>query len=65
MWLGFAGAILFAGAGGLLDLVALVIAASLTAVIGWYVHRAGGRWTLLRYLVVAGIAALIGPVLVL
>ncbi len=46
------------------DLAALLIAGLLTLALAWMVFRAGGRRALLVYLVVAGIAALVGPALV-
>lgn len=55
---------LIAPTGNSLDLVALLIAGTLLLAIAWYVYRAGGRAALLVYLVVAGVAATVGPALV-
>jgi hypothetical protein len=46
-----------------LDLMALLVAGTLTLVIAWMVWRAGGRAALLAYLVVAGVSATLGPAL--
>lgn len=63
-WLGFAFEVLAASDGGLLDLAALLLASLLTLALAWMVFRGGGRRALLVYLVVAGVAATVGPALV-
>ena len=64
LWTGLAFEVLVAGTGELMDLAALLIAGLLLVTIAWYVWRAGGWLALLDYLVLADLAAIIGPALV-
>lgn len=63
-WAGLAFERLVSPTGTTLDIVALLIAGLLTVLIAWCVWRAGGRAALLIYLVIAGVAAIVGPTLV-
>lgn len=63
-WTGLAFEYLLSPVGTPFDLMAFLSAGLLTLTVAWYIHRAGGRLTLIAYLTAAGAAALIGPALV-